>query len=67
MPELDNKTKEELEAIATQEEAQAEKAQKEADEAVARAAKEAAESQKIYAIAGELASKKYGLDLIADA
>ena len=28
------------------------------------AAKEAAESQKIYAIAGELASKKYGLDLI---
>jgi membrane protein involved in colicin uptake len=44
MPELDNKTKEELQAIATEEEAQAEEAQKEADEAVAKAAKEAAEA-----------------------
>jgi len=58
MPDLDNKTKEELEAIATEEEAQAEKAQKEADEAVAKAAKEAKEAADAKAAADAAFAKK---------
>ena len=58
MPELDNKTKEELEAIAAEEEAQAEEAQKEADAAVAHAAKEAAEAAAAKAAADAALAKK---------
>ena len=57
MPELDNKTKEELEAIATEEQAEAEEAQKEADEAVAKAAKEAAEAAAAKAAAAAVFAK----------
>lgn len=62
MPELDNKTKEELEAIAAEEEAQAEEAQKEADEAVARAEAEAAEAAEAKAAADAAFAKKVAAD-----
>ena len=60
MPDLDfdNKTKEELEAIAAEEAAQAEEAQAEADVAVAKAKKEAEEAVAAKAAADGALAKK---------